>query len=305
MKNLNKKKFLIGFFYCSHILANHDFESEYFQKSFIRPTFDQAMEPVGHYLKDNMLHNPFWAMVKSLYTHNIFDNFKCYAKPLIPKVIHQIWLGSPFPEKYIAWRDTWLQLHPDWKYILWTDKDIEKLNLVNKKMYMTSSNYGEKSDIARVEILYRFGGLYIDTDFECLKSFDVLHHCCEFYAGLDEGPTAAFNGLIGSRKHHPLLKAYIENMKREAHENDTTDEIEIRTGPHYFTKILVQHLADNNTNVVLFPTTFFYPWPWFERFRNKPEQIQAWLRPESMAIHHWEVSWNNGKKSKKKKDLNV
>lgn len=297
MLPLNIKYLLLSFSYGFLTLCKPNFimQPNAFEQQFVRPSFDLAMEPVGRYLKDNMHYIPFWKLVKSLYTKSIIENFQCYAQPLIPKVIHQIWLGSPFPQKYIAWRDSWLKLHPDWSYILWTDKEIEKLNLVNKKMYDMSSNYGEKSDIARVEILYRFGGLYIDTDFECVKPFDVLHHCCEFYAGLDEGPTAAFNGLIGSKKGHPLLKAYIENMKRQEHEKDSTDEIVVRTGPRYFTKILEQYLAHNTANVVLFPTTFFYPWPWFERFNNRPEQIERWVRPESMAIHHWEVSWNNGR----------
>ena len=27
---------------------------------------------------------------------------------------------------------------------------------------------------------------------------------------------------------------------------------------------------------------------------NSPEQVAQWVRPESCAIHYWEVSWNNG-----------
>ena len=33
---------------------------------------------------------------------------------------------------------------------------------------------GEKSDIFRYEILYRFGGVYVDTDFECIKPFECF-----------------------------------------------------------------------------------------------------------------------------------
>jgi mannosyltransferase OCH1-like enzyme len=30
----------------------------------------------------------------------------------IPKVLHHIWLGSPFPERFQAFRTTWLDHHP-------------------------------------------------------------------------------------------------------------------------------------------------------------------------------------------------
>lgn len=285
-----KKIMILLIFFVEYSYGIQDFHS-----NLLRISFDAGMEPIGHYLKHNVERDPFWKLVKNLYTKYIVNEFNYTVEPRIPKIIHQIWLGSPFPEKYKAWRDSWLKNHPDWQYILWTDRDVEKLNLINKEMYDKASNYGEKSDIARVEILYRLGGLYIDTDFECLKPFDALHHCCNFYAGVDEGPTAAFNGLIASIPKHPILKEYIENMRRATHEKDSTDEIVHRTGPQYFTKILVKYLPLYNDHVILFPTTFFYPWPWFHRFDNKPEQIQPWIRPETLAIHHWEVSWNGGK----------
>lgn len=281
------------FFFCSQIFG-HLHGKQYDQRDLLRISFDDGMKPVGRFLKHNVESDPFWKMVKVLYTTQIEKKIDYRVEPTIPKIIHHIWLGSSLPEQYIIWRNTWIKKHPDWQCILWTDKDVEALGLINKKMYDATSNYGEKSDIARVEILYRFGGLYVDTDFECLKSFDTLHHCLDFYAGLNEGPSAVFNGLMASAPGHPILKAYIENMKRGEHEVDSTDAIVHRSGPHYFTKILKKYLRFHKNRVVLFPTTFFYPWPWWHRFDNKREQILKWVRPETFAIHHWEVSWNGG-----------
>jgi len=74
--------------------------------------------------------------------------------------------------------------------------------------------YGAKSDIARYEILYRIGGLYIDTDFECLKPFDIFNHCCDFYSGVafDEN-VVLFIGLIGAAPGHPVLGTCIADMQ--------------------------------------------------------------------------------------------
>lgn len=47
-------------------------------------------------------------------------------------------------------------------------KDVKLLILKNQIAYSSAKNWGMKSDILRYEILQKFGGVYIDTDYECL-----------------------------------------------------------------------------------------------------------------------------------------
>ena len=56
--------------------------------------------------------------------------------------------------------------------MFWDDEKLSDLNMVNKELLLKFKNYGAKSDIARLEILHQIGGLYLDTDFECLKQID-------------------------------------------------------------------------------------------------------------------------------------
>ena len=49
----------------------------------------------------------------------------------IPRIIHQIWLGSPVPEKYKQWMDIWKNFQ-GWEYRLWTEKEVATLSLHNK-----------------------------------------------------------------------------------------------------------------------------------------------------------------------------
>lgn len=95
---------------------------------------------------------------------------------LVPKKIHQIWIGQkPLPEATKEYQKTFAKHHPDWEYRLWTDKDIENLELINKELYDKAPNPGEKSDILRLELLYKFGGVYLDTDCELVQPLDELH----------------------------------------------------------------------------------------------------------------------------------
>ena len=95
----------------------------------------------------------------------------------IPKIIHHIWLGSPFPDHLVALRQTWQRHHDstEWQMQLWDDDAIASFGLMNYEAYNAATNFGEKSDIARYEILYRLGGVYVDTDFECISALDDLH----------------------------------------------------------------------------------------------------------------------------------
>lgn len=270
---------------------------------FVTP-FDSsmAMGVEDRYLPENSQTNPQWALAKKLYEDNALSNASVSEHPRIPKIIHQIWLGSPYPEKYKALRDTWLAHNPGWKYKLWTEPEIEALKLVNKKQYEKAKNYGERSDIARYEILYRFGGLYVDTDFECLRSFDVFHHCFDFYAGLGFGPEfELYNGLIGSAAGHPVLKCAIERIGM--HKPGTQVDTPFSTGPTFFAQCFYDTMKTQSkaikSHAVAFPCSYFYPWPCWERTYKEREEIEAWFRPETYAVHHWYTSWVNRRIRKK------
>jgi mannosyltransferase OCH1-like enzyme len=237
-----------------------------------------------------------WLFVKSLYNKHVIEQVAYKAESRIPKIIHHIWLGSPLPEKYKKFQESWKSNHPEWEYRLWTDAEVQALGLEKKAEYDAACNYGEKSDIARYEILYRFGGLYIDTDFECLQPFDVFHHCFDFYTSfVGDYSVTLQNGLIGSVPGHPILRACIDRVHRGPFDKDSFADIWLRSGPGLLMQAFFDYAGRSGFIDVALPSNYVYPWPHIYRESNAPEQIQRWIRPESFAVHHWHVSWNNGK----------
>lgn len=227
-----------------------------------------------------------WQLVEQLYTE--LRNHKTIPTTLrIPKKIHQIWLGSPVPERYARLQKTFRDNHPDWEYIVWTDADIEKLNLENATAYNASTNYGEKSDIARYEILYRFGGLYADFDVECLHSFDELHHLCDFYAGLSPLSDTVLleNCIIGCAPGHPIMKHCITSLVKQESSGYLVD-ITKGTGPGHLTKSFFATIGDAQQAhliSVALPSLFFFS-P--DLFSGRQIKYMPFL-----AIHYWEGSW--------------
>lgn len=258
--------------------------------------FDASMETTTHYHPDFCKQNWLWRRLRQLYTIRFLQSPHYSEQPLIPKIIHQYWGQGIPPEKYTELRESWIKHHPDWTYILWTDEDMQAFGLENKELYDATTNWGKKSDIARLEILYRFGGLYVDTDFECVRPFDVFHHCCDFYAGLNCGPQVLIlNGLMGAAPGHPVIKRSLEKLKANAGVPDNYMTIMYGTGPGLITEAFRELTPTSKNRTVIFPSTYFYPWPYYMREEKDRAVIQSWIKPETFGIHHWHLSWNEGK----------
>lgn len=170
---------------------------------------------------------------KEIYDKNIHLMKEPSTTIPIPKVIHFIWVGPrEFPRESVANVQAWIAKHPKWRVKFWTDQDrplpdakMEKCFVKDfhflqlAKCYKNSENYGEKSDLLRYEILYQEGGVYVDHDVECIRSFDELNEAYDFYIGMQmpdktflSTSVLATNNLIGAKPGHPVLKRCLNSL---------------------------------------------------------------------------------------------
>lgn len=229
---------------------------------------------------------------------------------LIPKKIHQIWLGGEVPSRVLELTEKIKKFHPDWEYKLWTDKDVDSLSFFNKKLYDLHDNYGTKSDILRLEILFKEGGIYLDTDFDIVRPFDEILGGVEFFIGVGqvEHPEV-LNSILGSTARNELVHQLIINMGKESiidkvvedYPHTGRGETFTITGPYYLSHMIFNYMSEhpNHRNVV-FPTEYFYPFPADHRFTlwNKGRQgmwdfIHKHNTPNTVAIHLWDCSWQH------------
>jgi mannosyltransferase OCH1-like enzyme len=228
-----------------------------------------------------------WSNVELLYYRNyILPNIHNLPKPIIPKKIHQIWLGGELPDKYKSFIESWKTWNPDYEYRLWTDKDADSFGFERPDVYYGSNNMGTRSDYFSYEILRKYGGLYIDVDFECLKPFDDLLFLKFFTSVAYDPKLEIYHGLMASVPNHPILDSCVRDIVPYSGENG--EKIMGSTGPYHLTKCLLKNVNSETEGVVAFPVQFFYPWPNYERFGKKPH---LYVQTESYAIHHWTVSW--------------
>lgn len=241
----------------------------------------------------------FMTYLNDIYQTNYSDDI-LQSTPRIPLVIHQIWIGPKIPKHLISMISIWQQLPHPWKYKLWTEKEIDALGLINRDLYEAAGNYAEKSDIARYEILARYGGVYADCDVNLIRPEELqkFHMNYDFYAGLeqlsDQRTFSIGNSIIGCVANHPVIHNMVKDMhawnvmckQYYAQEIENGRSIEkweptcLRTGPGYLSamvyKIGAQDCVHRN---IIFPPDTFYP---YDFTQDKPEII---------ARHGYEGSW--------------
>jgi len=235
-----------------------------------------------------------WTFFAKLYEKNQFDAMIEYDEPLIPLKLHFIWIGSPVPTEFHENFDRWKELNPEFEFYLWTDAELKNFNLENQRAFDAALNYGEKADIWRYEIIWRYGGVYIDTDVRCLRSIKPLHYRYEFYAGLSNTTRVEVNNaLFGAAPHHPVLRVSIDLIAKKGKPRHIFSETLERTGPFHFTKCFLEIVQKNNicNKIVAFPVSFFYPLPNTYHGVQPDHILQKWIRPESFTVHFWESRW--------------
>jgi hypothetical protein len=198
----------------------------------------------------------------------------------IPKLVHRVWLGgAPMPEKVIRCGESWRRHNPAWKQRLWTDRRLPRG--VDRAALARCANPAERSDVIRYHLMSRYGGIYVDTDFECLRPIDPLIENLSAFAGYEE-PGRVGSGIVGSAPGQPAFRRLAEEVAKSAGRGIQPDA----TGPPLITRVLREH-----PEVMVFPAEVFYPYHWTEL------HLADGPFPQAYAVHHWTLSWSDAAKT--------
>ena len=136
-------------------------------------------------------------MYMQLLSMNLSDEYSCYALPFIqrvsnkesdgniqyrdlipdriPKVIHSFWFsGEEKPTEYQECIDSWRKVLPEYEIIEWNmdNYDWKKHPFVQRAIDLKAWAFA--ADFARLDVVYEYGGIYLDMDVEVVKPFDDL-----------------------------------------------------------------------------------------------------------------------------------
>ena len=217
----------------------------------------------------------------------IKEDIKFIKNSKIPKILHFIWLGeNQFPNLYNLFLNSWIDKYPDFLFCFWNDDNI--FELFNQNIFDKSLTYAQKSDILRYEILYFYGGIYIDSDCYSIKNLENLLNNIDFFSGYESDKYIAI-GLMGFSKNNEYLKKYIINLELNYHIYSDKN-IPFQTGPVYFTQFYENFINEFNNYKFFEPNTFYN-----YSFQNKLNNLPIIFKTNNYSYHSWGFSWDENK----------
>jgi hypothetical protein len=157
-----------------------------------------------------------------------------------------------------AWK-SWRQLMRGWQYLTWRDEDVASLRLPAE--FFGAETWAERSDIARLQLLYEHGGVYADCDVTLVRSIEPLLGAVDDLVlfeeeradGLDV-PVLVCNGLVAAAPGNSTLRLALSRLRRNVRANPGAAP-NIRTGPVYLSSILDYALSCDH-RVRVYPPGF-------------------------------------------------
>lgn len=176
-------------------------------------------------------------------------------KPRIPHIIHQTFKDENIPSIYWDNIKTVREHHPTWKYYFWTDASARQLvadRFPNWLSMWDRLRLGiKRADALRYFILYEYGGVYLDLDFEVVRPLDntttkyagiIAPEPFEHAAFLYEKEFILMNCFMSSRPRHPFFKHLMDQLPKTYFDVDLIKA----TGPLFVTS---QYLSFYNISV--------------------------------------------------------
>ena len=199
----------------------------------------------------------------------------------IPKIIHYMWFGQKFQNTLMQiCVNSWRYYNPDFEIKFWNEDNFESdskffKKAIEKKLYRKVSNY------LRYKVLYEYGGIWVDTDIELLRSIEeLLKFKCFFVYEDYDNERSINNAVMGSIKNFYFLKRLLEKVENATLEGND----DYSSGPKLITNNLLEigfrppfkKVVEEKQEIALFPRKFFYPL-WYEvakaNFDNMPYAI--------------------------------
>lgn len=217
---------------------------------------------------------------------------------MIPKIFHQVWLGNDaIPENYKSFTNKWLELNPWWSYRKWDSINIINLQFFSKEDYCLLKNYAEKTDYLRFCILLEYGGVYMDMDFEPLKSIDALIAKYNFF--IWERPEWGVEiAILWSTSWHEQLKTIFNHLHERivSTVNYSRYMSADRIGPSWVSVFFKNKTIDTIfwDDCIIFNKKYFYPvhWKYMNRAPNN-SYLQKVVFRETYGIHHYNSHWQS------------
>lgn len=213
---------------------------------------------------------------------------KLTERQVIPKVIHYCWFsGREMPDELKRCMESWEKYCPDYEIKRWDESNYD----VGKNSYMKDAYSHQKwsfvSDYARLDILCRHGGLYMDTDVELVRNLDELLYQTAF-CGVEKWGNINTGGLSGAVAEHPMIRKMLEEREKASFLRED-GSLNLETCGWYETRPFLREgmRIDNQVQtiggVTVYSSDYFHPYDYMSG--------ELAMTGNTFSIHHFNGGW--------------
>lgn len=210
---------------------------------------------------------------------------------MIPKIIHYCWFGHNEKSKLIKkCIKSWKKYCPDYKIIEWNEDNFDINICPYVKEAYDEGKWAFVSDYVRFYVLLKYGGIYVDTDVEMLKSIDKLRQNGAF-AGFASDTIIATGLILCAEKDNWLCKRVLKSYDNEHFINDDPSKI-LAIGRR------VSAILEENGLILNGQTQTVNGFTVYEKkyFNSTNGDVFAKPDKDAYSIHHYAASWFSKKK---------
>jgi len=206
----------------------------------------------------------------------------------IPGIIHGIWFSdNPMPELYQRCLESWRKYSPDLEIRIWSLDTYKPSRCLFFEQAVEHKNWAFASDYARVDLLRRYGGIYMDLDVEMLRPIDDLLYN-DAYMSFESADRIECGSGMGAEPGHPVIEEICESYEKRPYlkPDGTWDN---STCPVRYTEVIEKHGLKKNGGFQFVEDITVYP---FEVLTGKSFDTGIVYNTElSYTVHHHNGSW--------------
>lgn len=213
---------------------------------------------------------------------------------MIPKIIHYCWMsGDPYPAKIQRCIESWKRVLPDYEFLLWDAKRFDIGNVVWVNEAFEAKKYAFCADYIRLFALYNYGGIYLDSDVEVLKSYNDLLDL-PYFIGM-ESKQYFEAATIGAEPHNAFIGECLKHYENK-HFINADGEMNKIVMP----KVLMSIVENKyKINVIKRKDDFdFSPdvinafeYDWFSPIDSTGKRYILRQTKNTYSIHHFASAW--------------
>lgn len=221
----------------------------------------------------------------------------------IPRTIHYIWFGHGEKSELIK-RCVKITLEklPDWEIKEWTEDNYDVSDCAYCYEAYQHKKYPFASDYARFDILYRYGGIYLDTDVELIKRIPELFLKDEGFTGVEGNNKIAPGLVFACKPGNPIVKEIIDMYEKD-HFILADGSMNTKTVVNRVTEIFSRRGFQMNGKEQIVDGFHVYPVEYFCAYDFVTGQFT--VTDETVSIHHYTATWTDGKSQFKRGLQNI